>query len=183
MLPAIRMGDVFCVDSNSILSAAIRKVTGFWSSDGSSEYNHAGVIIDHTGRTFETLWTARENVLDAYDNKLILIVRPIIDVDGELIEDTQKAHGIQKMRNTKEGALYPVHRLFLHFIPPLARYFSTGRYDICSELVTSEYLKPPPMNAWRGSAEGINPDVLADRLRSSRLYETIFEGELKLLCK
>lgn len=169
MIP-VRLGDVFVVATPGILGKLIRPVQRFWSSDGEASYNHGGVITGEDGSTIEALWRVEESNLSRYDGCRVLIARP--DAPAEY-----KAAAVQRLRNLHLDQRYPVWRLALHLVPPLAKYVSAGgRYVVCSEL-QAKYLWW--IGVRHGQYTGATPDLLADEFRQWRKYTIIFEGELQ----
>jgi hypothetical protein len=167
----LRPGDVFCVNSHDWVSRAIIKVTGFWDVDGTSDYSHAGIITDKRGSTFEALWTIKESHLVNYIGSDIIIGR-WSPMTTEVFYDSFSPLVPQFL-----GESYPLWRLPLFVIPPLARKVSTGKYLVCSEL-TAKFLK----NAGAISFfTGVSPDYIADMIRRWANWEVVYEGILDQL--
>lgn len=163
----IKKGDMFVVNTGSMLTKAINGVSGFWSSDGVSEYNHGGIIISSKGDTFEALRKLDHYHLDKYIGRPIMIVRP--NVDESLIHDSLR---LLELRH--KGQMYPWWRLAFHIIPPLARRISyKGMWLVCSELCAKF--------AWLLRIRnqpyiGISPDQLADEWAHWREYTILYKG-------
>jgi len=174
----LQPGDVFCVTGSMRgVSWLIRLAEKFWSTDNKASYGHAGIILDQSGKTFEVLWTARQSDLSSYSGQEIIIARPTvlygthIPISPKAVQDTLKT-----IIDVTQGLPYPVHRLFLHLVPPLAKYASLGRWKVCSELV-AEYLKQ--LGARPFIASGVNPDTLADMFVEWKNFDVIYEGVFK----
>jgi hypothetical protein len=161
----LERGMAFAVCSGSSLARAINTVQKIKSIDNESTYNHAGLIIDTTGGTFEALLTIRRANLSAYKGCNVIIVRHK-DMTDELF-----SKGWSEIERL-EGTLYPVPRLFLHLVG-LAK-FIHWRYPVCSEL----YAKFECACELRRNWWGINPDNLVDEWRISKYYDVIHEGIL-----
>lgn len=163
----LQPGDIFCVNSGTWLAKSINVAQKFHSSDNQSKYAHAGIIINETGSTFESLWTIRRSHLDDYIGKEILIGRnehmtPPVFLDGWA---TVAKH---------DGQSYPWWRIPLHLFKPIAKYASTGKYPVCSELVCEFLQACGLLREWRGK----NPDDVADMIHRWRGWSVVFEGVL-----
>jgi hypothetical protein len=164
----LKQGDVFAVNSGSWLARSINAVSGWNAADGKSRYNHAGIICDATGRTFEALRRLEFYHLDDYKGRQIIIARP----DAS---QAAKHTALLKVVYLHRGQVYPAWRIPLHIYPPLARNISLdGRYLVCSE-VTAKYqwlagVRHPPYT-------GATPDMLVDEWRQWRKFDIIFEGD------
>lgn len=165
----LKPGDIFCTRNPMWLGRAINGVQRFWSSDGESKYSHAGIILNSDGLTLEALWTIREqNLFSAYAGCQVLIGRHV-NMNPEAFREGMIA--VNKYR----GRWYPFHRLVFHLFPPAAKYISTGRYVVCSELAAKFLVAAKCMRQWRGK----NPDHLADMIRKWRTWDVVSEGALK----
>lgn len=169
----IKEGDVFCTnDPRPGLSTCINFLQKLWDVDNRSSYSHAGIITDVGGNTFEALWTVkRQNIFIDYKDKDVLIGR-VVDMDSSKFDT-----GMRKVLKY-EGNIYPFYRLFLHMLPPLAKYVSTGRYLVCSELV-GKFLKYS--GAGKGHLtyyKGLNPNSISDMIRKWDVWEVVFEGRI-----
>jgi hypothetical protein len=163
----LKQGDVFAVASKSWMAKAINAVSGWNAADGKSSYNHAGIICDAEGRTFEALRRLDFYHLDAYKGRSIIIARPDAPKDA-------KHTALLKVVYLHRGQIYPAWRIPLHIYPPLARKISiNGKYLVCSEAVAKyEWLtgtRHPPYT-------GATPDMLADEWRQWRSFNIIYEG-------
>ncbi len=170
----LQTGDVFCVQGNmGAVSSMIRLAERIWSRDNQAVHGHAGIIRNSIGETLEALWTVKESHLDEYRGKQVIIYRPVQDLDGAFIDPAYLAKAYGDLLEEHLGRWYPVHRLALHLVPPLAKYISTGRWLVCSELV-AKYL-------WLIDARdlpytGVNPDTLADEWRYYFNFQEVFSG-------
>lgn len=167
----LKTGMPFCTANPMALGRAIDAAEKFWSADNEAEYSHAGIIVDASGKTFESLWTIRYNHLSAYADEKILI--------GELTEESgvgelSRLHALNAVIAEHQGQIYPFWRLPLQLLPPLAKYISTGRFPVCSEL-TAEYLKLAGLSGV-GRWQGKNPDHIADWIRRWRSFRVVYEG-------
>ncbi|HQM30630.1 MAG TPA: hypothetical protein PLR20_14880 [Syntrophales bacterium] len=163
----IRKGDVFAVKTNSALAGIINFCQKVWSWDSESKYNHAGVIIDETGKTFESLAKIGSYDLSQYEGQCIIIAR------HKEMDDSKFEYGFLKVKGL-DGAIYPVLRLLLHLVR-LAKYIH-WKYPVCSELV-GKFLNAAGL--WR-KWWGITPDILADVWTISKHYDVIYEGPLEM---
>ena len=164
----MKKGDIFCTRNPMALGRAINGMQLFWSTDNESTYSHSGIIISDEGATFESLWTIKKANIDKYRGMRVLIGRHVkmTPESFKLGWDVVKRH---------EGQLYPFHRLILHIIPPMAKYLSTGRFPVCSELVAKFLCGCGFMRTWKGK----NPDHIADMIRKWDDYDVVHEGDLE----
>ena len=171
----LRPGDVFCTHGNmGAVSAFIRAAEKFWSVDDQADYGHAGIITSSEGDTFEMLWTACRGSLDAYLGQKLIIARPVKRYQSDVpVGDDWISWSLEKLIHDDEGKWYPVHRLFLHLIPPLAKYASNGNRCVCSE-ETAKFLGM--IGARPNVFAGVNPDTLADEFVDWRNFDVIFQG-------
>lgn len=164
----LKTGDIFCTRNPMWLGRAINAVQRFHAIDNESTYSHAGIITDATGATFESLWTIRHSHLIEYENVGVLIGRHVS-------MSPSIARAALKQIAVYDGRIYPFHRLIFHLIPPAAKYISSGRFLVCSELAARFLwlcgLKP----YWKG----VNPDHIADWIRKYRDFEIVYEGNLE----
>lgn len=174
----LQAGDVFCVEgSMSVVSSFIRLAEQFWSTDNKADYGHAGIILNDQGKTFEVLWTAKKSDLSKYLGQKIIIARPTVLYGTEIAISSRVVEmTLANIIQATQGLPYPVHRLFLHLVPPLAKYVSLGKLKVCSELV-AEYLKQ--VGARPFIASGINPDTLADMFIEWKNFDVLYEGVFK----
>jgi hypothetical protein len=164
----IRQGDIFCVNSGLWISTAITKVTGVWSTDGEAKYSHAGIITDPFGGTFESLRHIEENSLFGYVGKPVIIGRH----DKMATDLYRKA--FDPLKSEQNGRVYPLWRIALFLIPPLARKIGTGDFLVCSELV-AKFLKNAGILT---NFTGWTPDCLADMIRDWKHWKIVYEGIL-----
>lgn len=171
MVPHLLPGDVFGVRSPGVLGKGIRFVEWVQSPDWEATYNHSGIILDEQGRTFEALWRIREASLKEYEGRQVIIARYL----GRTERRVEMA--LAAIRAKYAGRGYPFWRIGLYLIPYMAKFASTGKYGVCSE-VTAEYLYF--LGARHKHWPGANPDMLADEWRRWQVYEVIFEGRLEV---
>jgi hypothetical protein len=160
-------GDCFVVRGKTNLSYLIRVFGKFWSTDGECTYNHAGIIVDSLGKTFESLKRIGYADIDQYKGCNILIVR----------HKKMTPQKVQKGLNVVEklnGTIYPWWRLGLHLFH-LARFFNRSGIPVCSELVGMFE------NACglRETYWGLSPDNLADEWKISKYYKIVYDGVWK----
>jgi len=161
-------GMIFCTENPMTLGRAINTVQRFWSNDGESTYSHAGIIKTASGMTYEALWKIQsQNIYEAYRGNKVLIGRhtSMTMADYQLGMDAVYQYS---------GNWYPFHRIFMHMIPPLAKYVNTGRFMVCSELVDKFLFETGLCKRYRGR----NPDHIADMIKQWREWDVVYEGVL-----
>jgi hypothetical protein len=173
-LPALKPGDQLCVTGGMFgVSAGIRLVERFWAKDNEASYGHCAIVGTEGGTLLDTLWTVRWTHISRYAGQQMIIARPTHTLRGLVITDAAKSVALKMISSAGHGRPYPVHRIALHLIPPLAKYFSAGRQMVCSE-------RSGKINVLLGSMDepwaGLTPDDLADRYRCWRNFDVIFEG-------
>jgi len=168
-LPDIKVGDVFATKNPMVLGRVINFIQAIWAKDSKSTYSHAGIITDQNGGTFESLWTIKRSNLAGYRGEKVIIARW---GNGKFQDKVAK---LQKLMWEYGGQWYPMWRLPMHLIPPLAK-ISIIKRPVCSELV-AKYLYL--LGARHGQWAGTNPDTLVDEWRKWRDFEIIFEGVLE----
>ena len=170
----LRPGDVLCVRGDMpVVSAGIRLVEWFWSKDGEATYGHSAIVGTEGGTLLDTLWRVRWTHISRYAGQQMIIARPTKTLRGIAITDAARRVILNMVSADGHGRLYPVHRLALHLLPPLAKYCSNGRQMVCSER-TARYLCL--IGAMAEPWAGITPDDLADRWRRWSNFDVIFEG-------
>lgn len=170
----LQAGDVFCCTGNMpVVSRLIRAIEWLWSKDNEASYGHAGIITSNMGNTIEALWTVKAARLGYYDGQKVIIARPRMTENGGYIAPSDKARALEKMEKYL-GRWYPLWRLPLHLVPPLAKLVATGNNMVCSELV-ARYLQE--ISARPGPYTGVNPDTLADEWRRWKNFTIVYEGE------
>ncbi len=171
--PRLQAGDVFCVTTAGPLSIVIRAIERFCSEDDKAEFGHTGIITGEHGATFEALTRARHSNIDRYKGKPVLVARPMRSIDRAVIMRAKKIKAIEQLANEYEGKWYPIWRLILHMVPPLAKYISYGgKFLVCSEL-TAKYENL--IGTRQGPYTGVNPDDLGDGWRSDKNYIIIHD--------
>lgn len=167
--PQLQAGDVFGTRNPMALGRAINVIQRLWSHDNEAKYSHSGIILNSKGDTFESLWTIKkQNIWNEYVGKEIIIARPL-GVDPRVIDKVLKG-----LIAKHEGQWYPVWRLPLHILPPLAKIMWLNR-PVCSEL-TAKY--EWGIGIRHGQWAGTNPDTLADEWRRWKNIKIVWEGEL-----
>jgi len=162
----LRPGDYFVVRTDSLLARLIIAVQNFWAKDGGSCFNHAGIIIDSEGNTFESLKHIDHYHISRYYGCPIMIVR------YKEMTPERCAKGYAKVLEY-DGMIYPWWRLPLHLLN-IARFFK-ATFPVCSELVGLHkyYAGVSACDGW-----GWNPDDLADNWRINKYVDIIYEGQL-----
>lgn len=164
----LRSGDIFCTANPMWLGRAINVVQKFWALDNHSEYSHAGIITGSAGKTFESLWTIRVSDLDQYIGKKILIGR---NPNLSLKRMKNSIIGLYLKHN---GQWYPFWRLAFHLFPPAAKWISSGRHPVCSELVCKMLVMSGMSSI--GRWQGKTPDNVADMINKWDAFNVIYEG-------
>lgn len=169
----LKPGDIFCTENPMALGRAINAVQAFWDPDNESRYSHSGIFISEAGETSEALWTIRKSHLDRYAGKRILIGR---HRDMTLKRFRQAYAAIQK----QEGAWYPLWRLPLYLVPPLAKYIHFSGMPVCAEWVGKFLQAAGIFHTWSGKS----PDYIADMITRWRWWQVVYEGVLteEILC-
>ena len=170
----LRPGDVLCVRGDMpVVSAGIRMVEWILSKDNEATYGHTAIVGTEGGTLLDTLWRVRWTHISRYAGQQMIIARPTRTLRGIAITDAARRVSLNMVSADGHGRLYPVHRLALHLLPPLAKYCSNGRQMVCSER-TARYLCL--IGAMAEPWAGITPDDLADRWRRWSNFDVIFEG-------
>ena len=164
--PYLNAGDIFLTANPMWMGRLINWVQTFNSKDNQSKYSHAGIILNNQGRTFEALWTNKQqNLFKVYQGKQILIAR------NNKMQSDRFTFGWNGIKH-HEGKLYAGHRLFFFLVcPPLAKYFCLG-FGVCSELTMKFLYRAGLTKAWKGWT----PDDIDDMVHHYREYTIIFEG-------
>lgn len=160
----LQPGDMAVVKTNSFIAGAINTAQRWLSRDGKAEYNHAFLIIDSHGNTYESLKKIGHCSLSKYSGCPVMIVRhKKMDID---------AFGAGYMHILKyDGKIYPFWRLPLHFLR-LAQYIHWS-YPVCSELVGLFLNKA---GLFGSTGWGWSPDDLADLWHESKHYDIVYQG-------
>lgn len=160
-------GDFFVTRNPMSLGRAIMFVEKLWAKDNEAEYSHAGIITDTEGTTLEALWRIKGNELDAYRGKKVLIGR-WIGMNG-----MNFAQGLSAISDDI-GRIYPLWRLPLFAIPGAAKWVSSGKFTVCSELVC-KFLLGAGFNEV-GRWQGQDPEDVSDMIKKWRECEIVYEG-------
>lgn len=166
----LKRGDIFCTRNPMWLGRAICWAEKIHSVDNQAEYSHAGIITSNEGHTFESLWTIRYNHLDEYKGEKVLI--------GRAIRPTAEQHdqAIKAVVQEHQFMMYPGWRLIFHLMGPVvAKYISSGKFPVCSELTVKKEIKTG-VTAWGSRWQGQNPDHVADAIRKWDAYDIVYEG-------
>lgn len=163
----VKRGDVFLSKNPMWLGRVINWAQSWNAEDRTSEYSHAGIILNTEGKTLESLWTVKsQNLWEAYGGGQVLIVRPTE------LSANDKNTGLCAIKS-HIGQFYPFYRCLLLLYPPLARRITFNRI-VCSELVC-KYLAAAGMDVvWQGKT----PDNIHDKVVDSKQWEIIYEGKI-----
>jgi len=160
-------GDVFLVKSDNVFSMMVNSIQKWWSYDDKSIYTHAGIVLDKEGNTFEALfWGTAKYHISRH------IGKPCMYVRHEFMNPMTFEKAFERIKY-HDGLMYPVHRLFLHLLPPLAKSIG-GKMAVCSELVGQFLYNAELLHYWKG----INPDHLEEIFRYWKYYNIIYEDIL-----
>lgn len=163
-------GMVFATNNPQGVGTIIEFMEKWMSHDLHADYGHTGIIQNELGLTFEAVWRITEqNFFQAYKGQRVLIARPIADT-------MQKQVALEVCKEAYLGGIYPLWRLPLFLIPPIARRISyKGKFVVCSEL-TAKFLYLCGVR--HGVFMGTNPDDLVDEWRRWRDFDIVWEGVL-----
>lgn len=162
----LQPGDYFVVSTKSLLARLIIAVETFWSKDGNAQYNHAGIVLDKDGNTFESLRHINHYHISQYRGCRVLIVR-YKEMTPERFE-----RGMKECLKY-DGMNYPWWRFPLHLLG-IARHFHFT-FPVCSELVGVHKFHAGVANC---DGWGWTPDDLADNWLINKNVLIIYEGEL-----
>src|SRR5512137_643386 len=84
--PPLTAGMVFAVSTKSGIAFGINAVQAIRAVDNEAKYNHAGIITDESGETFEALWKIRYSTLDAYKGCHIIIARHVWMTESKFLD-------------------------------------------------------------------------------------------------
>jgi len=160
----LQPGDYFCVRTKSWLTRLILLKEIFSSLDSKAEFNHAGIILNEEGDTFESLFFINHYNLEQYRGCNIIIARY-----KEMTPEKFEA-GMKEVLQY-DGRIYPFWRLPSHLLG-LAKFFHST-FPVCSELVGEHayYAGVHDVHGW-----GWNPDNLADLWDISKYVDVIYKG-------
>ena len=162
----LKAGDLCVVKTDSFWARSINAGQRVLSRDGKAEYNHALLIVDGAGQTYESLLRIDHYQLSQYVGCPVWIFR-----HRSMTRIRFKA-GYQDVLKY-DGKLYPFWRLPMHFLR-LAQYIHWS-YPVCSELL-GVFLNKAGL--FTSTGWGWSPDDLADLWAESKYYETVFKGIL-----
>ncbi len=163
----LQPGDFFCTKNPMALGRAINFIEKLWAKDNEARYSHAGIITDAAGTTLEALWRIKGNELDAYAGQRVIIGRW-----KEMTPDKFQK-GLEAIKDDI-GKIYPLWRLPLFMFPGAAKWISSGKFTVCSELACKFLLGAgfSEIGRWQGQ----DPEDVADIIEKWRECELIFEG-------
>ena len=163
----LKPGDLFLTASSGFLYRIIMAIQRFWSQDDQAQYSHAGIVLNQNGDIFEATGKGiTEGSFYDHAGKPVLIARHS-DMDLALFQ-----HAFEKIYKLR-GNPYPVHRLFFHLFPPIAKYWGVGM-AVCSELVAEFLYFADILDYWMG----VNPEELEEIFRHWKDFEIVYEGIL-----
>ncbi len=169
----LKPGDCFVVKTHSPFAGAINWGQALWSQDNKAIYNHAGIVCDKDGTTFESLKKIGHYHISQYVGCPIMIVRY-----EEMTPDRfAAAHEAVKKY---DGMLYPFWRLPLHLVNAAKLIHWT--FPVCSELM-GVMLNKAQITYTTGW--GTTPDYWADLWREfirneARKVTAVFDGLLQV---
>lgn len=172
----LEAGDIFFSASDSCWGKAIRAIEKLWAKDGKAEFNHAGVITNRQGCTFEALNSGiKYSHLDKRNGQPMFIARPIYKRRSRIeIPDLKKHEEIARIVARYNKKHYPWYRMPLHLFPPSTQLRLFGVLE-CSGVV-ADYLHG--IGA-RHAQLGVNPDTLADEAQDWGNYQPVFKGVMQ----
>ena len=160
----LQKGDCFVVKTDGVVSGPIREIETLQDLDGQEAvYNHAGIVVDSNGTTFESLGKIDHYKIDDYRGEQILVFRRV-EMTDELFN--KGWDGIKDL----DGKIYPAWRMIL-FMLRIAKWF-TRDFPVCSELVFKFEFSSGLRKAWAG----YTPDNIADEVHISKYYNIKYEG-------
>jgi hypothetical protein len=165
----LQRGDFASVSSGTGISKAIRVIEQMNSKRNVADYTHSLVIDDPYGTTIESLGHIRYNSLDSYIGKEIIILR----WDSMTIE--KYADGKQAIMDNV-GQIYPFWRIPMFIVPVIAKYATTRKFPVCSELA-AKMLYHSGLLEYIGRWEGWDPQDIAD-LRFYKDISVVGKGTL-----
>lgn len=172
MIMKLKCGDVFFVHENvTWLQKGInlvQRIHDLWDKDPSedSETPHTGFVKDEDGLTFESKFKIGTHSMEDYTGAHLMIYRNV------LMTQEKFDKGLRCV-SYHEGQIYPVHRLFLHLAPGIARWFAPLPKPVCSELV-AKFLYYAGLR--RAKWWGTDVDMLLDEIRDDTDWECIWDG-------
>jgi hypothetical protein len=160
----LRPGDIVLTENPWFLGKAIIAVEKFYSLDQEANYGHAKFVLDVQGNTFEALWTTKKTHIDRCKGKNVLIGRHKEMTDEKFQQAWQQIQDY-------DGNWYPLHRLFMFIVPPLAK-ISLFDWAVCSELVAKMLYEAGLLDFW----SGIMPSDLEDMILYWKDFEIVYQG-------
>ncbi len=175
-----KRGDFFCtINPSKMLGKAITFVQKYRTVGIPSRANHGGVFLDEN-TVFESLWKVQKsNVWEQYEGVDFLVGRWI----GTTDESFNKAWEFMKKF---EGKYYPVPRLFMYLLFPVAvqlispsKWLGLGLFCsmVCSEVEGRFKYREGfhVFKEWRG----MMPAHIANIIRRDRDIEIIYDSVLQ----
>ena len=165
-------GDIFFTRNPSAMGKEIRFIEALKAESGKSEYNHAGIIIDSKGTTFEALWhIENQNFFEEYKGDDVAVYR-YVNMTPDAFQKGYAAVLPDK------GMLYPWWRLGLHLVGLSG--FIHGQEGVCSEEAYKFAIGAgAPMMAgthWYG----VNPQEMQTECAFSKYWTEVFKGNLTI---
>jgi len=175
----LKPGDLFVSKNPSaFLRFCIGHAQKVLSMDGRSKYGHAGIIIDSTGKTFESgikiegKWGLRIGYSDLFDNYLgteVMILR------HEKMPEKVFRNAFIPLVMEYNKKIYPVWRLPLMLTPVLARKLHFTNLGVCSEIAAKLLFNAGLLPQWLS----VFPDMLADwghEIYGMKGFNIVWEG-------
>lgn len=166
----ILTGDTFSTENPMALGKIINANQWLWSRDNEAIFSHSGILMDNVGTTFEALWTVKsQNLFQAYKKQRVIIARPKVPM-------VIKQKALDGIIEEHKGKIYPLWRLGLHILPPLAKISIFKKHLVCSEITAKyEYY----CGVRHKHYPGATPDTLVDEWRKWKdEFEIVFDGIL-----
>ncbi len=175
----LKPGDLFCVTYEtdrdddpsflqSVLSFGIRGIECFNDVDGKAQMTHVGIVVSPGGKTFEALWTYRnQNLYRAYAGQPILIGR------HRDMNERRFAGAHREIVRKYGGKQYPAWKLPLFALAPRIIKYLPGK-PVCSELGLQEWMLAgcQGIDHWRGAT----PSYVAEVIRHWRHVQVVYDG-------
>jgi len=158
----LRPGDIFVSENPStILRFCIMHAQKALSMDGKSKYGHAGIIIDNTGKTFESgiripdkhgVRIGYGNLFDDYQDMEVMILR------HEKMTEKLFKNAFVPLAMEYNKKIYPMWRLPLMLTPVFARKLHFTNLGVCSEIAAKLLFNAGLLPQWLS----VFPDMIAD---------------------
>lgn len=168
------------MDKKDILDDIIVGVQN-WVDPVKSIYSHGGIIHNSTGKTWEQRKRLGFYDLRDYAGDKILIARRKKESEREYerVQETyfafMRRYAVVKKNklgmNAGIGRIYPVMRLLLFIVPPLARKMNIG-LRVCTEESSFVLCQIGERKHWKG----VYPGRLEAMFKNWEAYDVLYEG-------